>query len=140
MNEVFIPGNIPSLKNSKIYGRFPSKGVQKWLRLFGISQYNSKRKEVKMFKRINKMYDFEEIFQQFKIKEYPVLLGFHFIRGTKHSWDFNNANHIITDLMTAFDIIPDDSTKYVLPFPLEIDGNYYSYDKENPGVIIRILN
>lgn len=64
----------------------------------------------------------------------------HFIRGSKHLWDFNNATHILFDLMTALNIIPDDNILYVLPFPLKIEESYWSYDKENPGVIIKILN
>lgn len=137
---IFIYGNVPSLKNSKIKGIFPSKTVMRWLRLYGIQSYSSSRKEVKFFKTIKGLYDFREINSLIsEYKEYPIKLGFHFVRGTRHSWDFNNATHIILDLMTAFDIIPDDNVSYVLPFPLEIDGRYYSYDKNNPGVYIKIL-
>lgn len=121
-------------------GKFPSKTVLKWLRGFGIKSYSGSRKEVIFFVRILAQYDFYEICKPIKeCKDYPIKLGFHFIRGSKHKWDFNNANHIITDLMTAFDIIPDDSVKYLLPFPLEINGEYWHYDEKNPGVIIKIL-
>ena len=121
-------------------GKFPSKTVTKWLRLYGISSYNSRRKEVNFFKTIKKQYDFELICTPIKeVTNYPIKLGFHFVRGTKGTWDFNNCNHIITDLMTAFDIIPDDDVKHLLPFPLEIDGKYWKIDKDNPGVIIKIL-
>ena len=140
MVEIFIHGQIPSLKNSKVMGKFPSKTVTKWLRLYGISSYNSRRKEVNFFKTIKKQYDFELICTPIKeVTNYPIKLGFHFVRGTKGTWDFNNCNHIITDLMTAFDIIPDDDVKHLLPFPLEIDGKYWKIDKDNPGVIIKIL-
>lgn len=141
MNEIFIPGQIPSLKNSKILGKFTPKTVTKWLRTFGISSYNSNRKEVNYFVRIPARYNFKEICKEIAdYKNYPILMGFHFVRKSKGSWDFNNANHVITDLMTAMDIIPDDSVEYLLPFPLQINGEYYSYNKENPGVIIKILN
>lgn len=137
---IFLKGNIPSSKNSKINGRFLSKTVSKWLRLYGIQSYSASRKEVKFFKRIKKIYDFEEITLPIKqSKEYPLKLGFHFVRGSRHKWDFGNACQIIQDLMTAFDIIPDDNVNYILPFPLEINGVYWHYDKENPGVYIEIL-
>lgn len=137
---MFIPGEIPSLKNSKVMGKFTPPTVKKWLRTFGISSYNSRRKEVNYFVKIPAKYNFKEICQEIaNYKDYPILMGFHFIRGSKRNWDFNNANHVITDLMTAFDIIPDDSTNYLLPFPLLIDGKFYSYNKDNPGVIIQII-
>jgi hypothetical protein len=140
MSEIFIFGNIPSLKNSKVMGKFPSKTVTKWLRLYGISSYSASKKQVKHFKTIKGLYSFESLCQPIKeCKEYPIKLGFYFIRNSDREWDFNNANHILTDLMTAFDIIPDDNVNYLLPFPLEIDGKYFHIDKENPGVIIRIL-
>lgn len=138
--QIFIPGQIPSLKNSKVMGKYPSKTVQKWLRTFGIQSYNSNRKEVIYFKRIPKVFDFEEIcLPLLDYRKFPIKLGFHFVRRTKSKWDFNNANHIITDLLTAMDIIPDDDVDHILPFPLEIGGNYYSYNPESPGVIIKIL-
>lgn len=130
------------MKNSKIKGRFPSKTVTKWLRTFGIKSYSASRKEVIYFKRIQKLYDLEEILKPIKqaeIKSYPLLLGMHFVRNSKHKWDFNNANQIILDLMTALDIIPDDNTQFILPFPLLINDKYWDYDKENPGVYIKLL-
>lgn len=139
-SRIFIRGNIPSSKNSKINGRFLSKTVSKWLRLYGIQSYSASRKEVRFFKRIKKIYDFEELTLPIKqCNDYPLKLGFHFVRGSRHKWDFGNACQIIQDLMTAFDIIPDDNTEYLLPFPLEINGEYWHYDKDNPGVYIQVL-
>lgn len=137
---VFIPGNIPSLKNSKVMGRFHSKTVTKWLRLFGIKTYSSSRKKVEYFKTVTKQYNIEELLAPLKEqKDYPILLGLHFVRNSKHSWDFNNATHILLDLMTALDVIPDDNVNYVLPVPMIINDNYWSYNKENPGVYIEVL-
>lgn len=137
---IFLRGNIPSLKNSKVMGRFPSKTVMKWLRLYGIQHYSSGRKEVKFFKRIQAVYDFEEIIAPLRdCKNYPLKLGFHFIRDSKRKWDFGNACQIVQDLMVAFDVIPDDDVSYLLPFPLEIGGEYWHINKDNPGVIIQIL-
>lgn len=136
---IFIPGNIPSLKNSKVLGRYPSKTVTKWLRLYGIIHYDSTNKIVKEFKRIPKIYSFTEICAPIKQEtNYPLHMGFHFIRGTKHKWDFHNACQVVLDLMVAYDIIPDDNVNYILPFPLEIEGKYWDYSKDNPGVLIKI--
>ena len=47
---IFIPSNVPSLKNSKVKtskGIFPSKTVTKYIRGLGIQSYNSRKKEVK---------------------------------------------------------------------------------------------
>jgi len=141
MNKIiFIPGQIPSLKNSKIMGRFPSKTVMKWLRLFGIQGYSGRKREVTFFKTIKGEYNITEITSPIReYTKYPLKMEFHFVRNTKGGgWDFNNCNHILTDLMTALGVIPDDNVNYVLPFPYEIDGKYWTYDKENPGVILKI--
>lgn len=137
---IFIRFNVPSLKNSKIMGKFPSKTVMKWLRLYGIKHYSSSRKEVKYFKTIKPKYNFEEIVAPLReYKNYPLKMGFHFIRDSKRDWDFGNACQIIQDLLVAFDVIPDDNVNYLLPFPLEIGGEYWHINKDNPGVIIKIL-
>lgn len=137
---IFIPGNIPSVKNSKVMGKYPSKTVQKWLRLYGIQSYHTGKKQVRFFKTIPKQYDFEELMKPIKrLTNYPTKLGFYFIRGTKHSCDFHNMCQIIADLMVSFDIIPDDDMNHLLIFPLELNGKYFDYDKENPGLLIKIL-
>jgi len=123
-----------------VNGRFYSKTVAKWLRTFGIASYSSSRKIVNYYKTIPRTYNIEELFSPIKgITEYPVIIGMHFVRNSKHKWDFNNATHIILDLMTALDIIPDDSVDYIFPVPMSINGIFWSYNKENPGVYINIL-
>lgn len=137
-------GNVPSLKNSKIKtskGIFSSKTVKKYLYSLGIQRYSAKNKIVVTYK--NRENEFEKLRKDFdemiKNKNYPLKIGFHFIRNSKRSFDFNNANQIIADLLVAHNFIEDDSMDYFLPFPLKIEGNYYSYNKEEPGVIIKIL-
>lgn len=73
-----------------------------------------------------------------KSKEYPIKIGFHFVRQTKHRFDFHNAVQIIADLMVAHDFIEDDDMDCFIPVPLKKNGRWYSYDKENPGVYIKI--
>lgn len=138
--EYFIPLNTPSLKNSKIKtsrGVFMSKTCKKYLDSLGISSYSSRDKEVTV-KRF-KVNLFKEAFKEWKKPSTQIVLGFHFVRGTKREFDFNNANQILLDLMTAHDLIEDDNMKWIVPQAYKKDGAYFSYDKENPGVYIKII-
>jgi hypothetical protein len=137
---VFLPGNVPSLKNSRgvgSYGQsFNSKSVQKYLRSFGIMSYSSKNKTVKL---LNKQSEnlFAKYFEGI-VFEYPLRIGFHFVRGTKHKFDFTNMVQIIADLFTAHGFIDDDNMDSFLPYPLEKEKEYYSFDKNNPGVWLEL--
>lgn len=71
--------------------------------------------------------------------EKPVKIGIHFVRQTKSKFDFHNICQILFDLMVAFDIIEDDNIDCILPFPMEIDGKWYSVDKNNPGAWIAVM-
>ncbi len=139
---LFIEGNVPSLKNAKIKtskGIFSSKTVKKYLNKLGIQSYSSGKKIVKGYvNRPNEFLKTKEYFEKY-LKNKPYKIGFHFIRGSRHKYDFNNANQIIADLMVAHEIIEDDDTTQFLPYPLEIDGVFEKYNKENPGVYIKIL-
>jgi hypothetical protein len=140
---LFIQGNVPSLKNAKIKttrGIFSSKTVQNYLRSLGIQRYSSSKKiVVKYARKDNEFQKCSAYFDKYLV-EVPHEVGFHFIRGSKHRFDFNNASQILADLMTAHDFIEDDDMDNFLPYPMKIDGKAYSYDKENPGVLIKILN
>lgn len=123
---IFIKGNFPSFKNSKQY--------------FGKGRVTMSKTVLKYLKEYE--YQWKVIpteFSNLSDDELPIKVGFHFVRGTLHRWDLHNMVQGCADLMVKYKWIPDDSTKYFLPFPLEIDNKYYSYDKENPGVYIKIL-
>lgn len=138
--EFFIPGNTPSLKNSKIKTRrgiFPSKTVTKYLQSLGIKSYSVRDKVVEDYKtRPNLFKDSLKKFPKIHDKHYPIEVGFHFIRRTTADFDFNNATQIIQDLLVAHNYIIDDSMRYFIPYVLVKDNKYYSIDKENPGVVI----
>ncbi len=143
MIEIFIQGNVPSLKNSKVKtsrGIFPSKTVTKYLRSLGIQAYSASKKTVTEYK--TKENEFEsktkDLRDYLKSKTYPVEIYFHFVRDSKRAFDFNNANQIILDLLTAHKIIPDDNMDYIIPIPYKKDGKYYTLKKEQPGVWIKI--
>lgn len=141
---IWIEGNVPSSKNSKIKtsrGIFHSKTVKKYLQNLGVQNYSVSKKKVLGYKtRPNK---FEVLREDFKNaigdKKYPLKIGFHFVRGTRHKCDFHNIVQIIADLIVAHDFIEDDNMEYFLPFPMKRRGKYLSYDKDNPGVFIKIL-
>ena len=140
--EYFIPENVPSLKNSKIKtsrGIFPSKTVVKYLRTLGIKHYSSKNKIVSGY--TNKPNLFKQAlidFPKLHEKDYPILLGFHFVRRTKLDFDFNNATQIVQDLLVAHNFIIDDNMRYLLPYPYQKNNKYYTIDKENPGVFLKL--
>lgn len=145
---IFIPGNTPSSKNSKIHtktgGVFMSKTVQNYLKNAGIQSFSSSKKIVKeyktkpnLFRNSTEVY-FKTLFDFTKGE--PCELGIHFVRGSKHKFDMYNIFQIIADLLVAHDIIPDDNMDCLVPIPLKIKGQWYSYDKNNPGVYLEILN
>lgn len=145
-DEIFIPFNVPSLKNSKIKtsrGIFASKTVKKYLTALGIQKYSSSKKEVigyakrpNIFKEIVDS-KFKELL---KGRDTPYLLGFHFVRDSKRDFDFNNATQIIQDLLVAHNVIEDDCCRIMIPLPYMKNGNFYTIDKNNPGVYITIIN
>ena len=154
---IFIPGNIPSLKNSKVKtarGIFSSPTVNKFLRSIGIQKFNSRKKEVKGYVDPTRPNQFEALRKEFmKMKSHtsdPIVIGYHQVRNSKRLFDFSNSVEIVQDLMTAHDFIEDDNVKHVFPVPMSIDGQLidpdnprafplYSVDKENPGVYIKLF-
>ena len=68
-----------------------------------------------------------------------VIVALHFVRKTKTHFDFHNISQIIFDLMVSHNFTEDDSMNWVIPVPLKVNGLYYSVDKENPGVYIKLI-
>ncbi len=154
---IFIPGNIPSLKNSKVKtsrGIFHSPTVSKFIRSLGIQHFNSRKKEIKGYKDPLRPNRFEALRSSFEAmragKADPIIIGYHQVRNSKRLFDFSNSVELVQDLMTAHDFIEDDNVKYVFPVPMSIDGKLinesnprefplYSVDKENPGVWIKVF-
>lgn len=122
---VFIKGNFPSFKNSKQRTSkgfmIMSKTVQKYLKEFE-HQWKVIPKE----------------FQDLQPEDFPITVGFHFIRGTRHRWDFHNMVQGCSDLMVKHGWIPDDSMDYFIPECLWIAGKHYRYSKDEPMVAIEI--
>jgi Holliday junction resolvase RusA-like endonuclease len=123
---IFINGHVASSKNSKQWtGKFlvNSKQTATYVK-------SSKADFLKLKPDFLKMIEGEEK---------PLRIGFHFVRKSKHKYDFHNVVQTITDLMTKYEYIPDDNTTEIMPFPLLIDDTYSTYDKDNPGVFISVI-
>lgn len=141
---IFIPGNVPSSKNSRIntkHGSFASKTVKSYLNSLGIQSYSSSKKLVKGY--VNKPNLIENLREDFlkqtSGKELPLEIGFHFVRDSKRKFDFHNIVQVVLDLLTAHDIIIDDNMDCVIPFALKIESKFYSVNKEQSGVWIKII-
>lgn len=129
MNDIiFIPHAVPSSKNS----RFMTKSG-----LFIASQSTQKYRKLTAPYWLKYKTEFKKIMEN---KKLPVILGMHFVRGSKHNWDFINPAQTIQDEMTKAGWIEDDNANIILTVPLNINGKYWSYDKAKPGVYIAILN
>jgi hypothetical protein len=133
---IFIPGEVPSSKNSKVKaarGVFMSKATRQYLQAQGIKSYSA-RNGVEGYKRRPNLFDTPALRHEFAGREYPIVLGMHFVRATKRRWDFCNMSQIICDLLVAHKIIVDDDIEHLIPVALRFNDKLYSVDKERPGV------
>jgi len=64
----------------------------------------------------------------------PVKITFHFVRGTKHKFDYLNPAQTVQDDMVKHGWIVDDNADFIIP-----DFDAYTYDKNDPGVWIELI-
>jgi len=116
----FIPGNVPSSKNSR-----------RWTGKFFIASKTT-MKYRKDTESIYKQYSasFVKEFTKYKL---PVYVSFKFIRGSHHKFDHVNPLQTVQDDMVKHGWIEDDNATFIIPVIED-----YSYDKINPGVLIKI--
>lgn len=127
--EWFITYNVPSKKNSKRIIQHPKT---KRTILIPSELHEAYKKLTAMqyqvfgieFRRAVKFYGLE----------YPLKVEFTYIRGSKHRFDYTNATDTIFDLFTFYKWIEDDSADHIIP-----SFKPYEYDKQNPGVRIRLI-
>jgi len=67
-------------------------------------------------------------------KKFPIDVVFVFTRSTNQIWDYIGPGETVLDLMEEFKWIPDDSVRSIKPHFGDAE-----VDKENPGVLIKIL-
>lgn len=123
MARIFISGNTPSSKNSRVlsFGKkksFPSKAAQKWWNITGV-EFMAQRRQ------------FLDSLVGLKI---PYYIEFTFVRKTRGIFDYINALQIVADAMTAHGWIHDDNVEFIKPYFGDAQ-----YDKFNPGVYIEVL-
>ena len=121
-NVIWIPGNVPSSKNSRTFNfsmkrSFASKTVQRYIRN---SEKHYKKNKAKFRKLIEKLHK-------------PYHVEFTFVRGTRHKFDYINPAQTVQDLMVKYKWIEDDNCTIMMP-----SFGDYEYDKENPGVRIEV--
>lgn len=121
-DRIFIYGNVPSSKNSKVWtGKFlvNSRGVCRYKRQALLQFIAYKNRFLKEAEK----------------KSLPLSVKFTFYRETHQRFDFNNISQILCDLMVSCGWIEDDSYKYLVP----VYNPEVIIDKENPGVKIEVL-
>jgi len=143
VHRIFIPGNVPSLKNSKVAtskGVFFSKTVRKYLQSLGIKNYSVSKRTVEGYKKRPNLLEvaIAPMRQQLAMSYPPHQIGFHFVRGSRHKFDLLNAAAIICDLLVAHQVLIDDDADNLIPyfFKFKMVSDFYSYNKEKPGVIL----
>lgn len=141
---IFIPGNVPSAKNSKRiffkYGGSMNGKVKCTMNGKPASPFitdslltEKYRKETQADWLRYKSYFHELV----KNMEPPYIVEFTFVRSSKRGFDFNNANHICTDLMATHGWVEDDNMDNVLPIP-KLKGQSYYVSPKSPGVWITV--
>lgn len=138
---IFIPGNVPSSKNSRVKtekGVFHSNTVSKYLRAIGVKSYNMRYRSVSEYRQRANVFRLS-VGSYFDRVQYPAILGFHFVRDTRRQFDFHNVCQVICDLLVAHGYLKDDSMDYIIPVPHMVNGRWYSVDKINPGVFLELF-
>lgn len=128
MNKLlYIPGSVPSSKNSRMMtknnGFIASKATQKYRKVTPWFFAQHKQAFLKMLEG----------------KEKPYLIGMHFVRGTRHEWDFNNPCQTLQDEMVKNRYLDDDNINQMVPVPLKINGRFWTLNKEQAGVYFTVL-
>ncbi len=98
----WIPGNVPSSKNGR-----------RWTGKYFIAS-----KAVMNYRKATKKY-YEKYAKEFKEAydelDKPVKITFHFVRGTKHKFDYINPAQTVQDDMVTHGWIVDDNADFIIP-------------------------
>lgn len=124
--EIFIPGNVPSSKNSRMMTK--SGLLIKSPLCF---KYEKAIKDI----FVEKSKEFREYVGEI---DKPLFIRLHFVRDSKRRCDFHNLTQFIADLLVKNGWIEDDNMNQVFFVPYKIEGKWYSIDKENCGVWIKV--
>ncbi len=122
---LFIPTEVPSSKNSQQIAF--RAGKRKVIKSDFARNYD---KVTAMIYRLA-----QPIFREMIVYEYPLHVGFQFIRRTNGIFDYCNLAQSVQDQMTRARWLPDDRMTYLIPLFLP-----YIKNKDNPGVWISIVD
>lgn len=127
-NYIYIPGNVPSLKNSKQL--FINKKTGKQF----ISSSDLCKRYVKETRSNWQVFKYKFL-KMIEGKEKPYKIRFIFIRDKHKAFDYINAAQMPLDLMQEHGWIEDDDNRHIIPDFSEGFG----YDPKLAGVIIKVI-
>jgi hypothetical protein len=137
MKVFFIPGNVPSSKNSRNIVSYKDKvtGDKKTLSIASatVQKY---RGNTKWLWAANK----KPFLEATKDMKMPLYIGFYFLRNSKRKWDLVNPEQTVQDEMVKHKWIPEDDVHHLCPCPLFINGEYWRISTKHPGVIIAVFD
>lgn len=126
---IYIPYNVPSSKNSKQWtGKMliHSKTTRTYIK-------NTKQHYIKLKEEFDKQVA-QVLCGELIELHLPLHIDMFFLRSSKRKFDYINPAQTVQDLMVKYGWIEDDNCDIIVP---HFSG--YRVDKENPGVIIKIL-
>lgn len=131
MKQWFIPGNVPSSKNSK---RIVSKKLPsgKSLPFLIDSELAASYKKTHSILYRSMRSDFKK---ETSIFSGPAYIGFYFVRDSHRDFDYHNAVQIVADIMVKELVMEDDNARIFVPVFLG-----YTVDKNKAGVYVRVLS
>jgi len=115
---IYLPGNVPSLKNTKRVFRN---------RLIDCKRIREYKKYIEPYFIQHK----EKFTDMLEDKLTPYHIHFQFIRDSRRKFDYGNVIHILADLMVTYEWIEDDNADIFVPV-----FEPYTYKKNNGGVYI----
>jgi hypothetical protein len=119
---IWIPGNVPSSKNSKVKTK---SGF-----IVHSKQCQTYYKDSQMY-WVDGQHDFLKMIDG---ADFPLRVSFKFIRGSKHKFDYVNPLQTILDQMVKYEWIEDDNADVIIPV-----FEQYEYSKVRPGIYIKLL-
>lgn len=131
---LYIPGHVPSFKNSKRIITSKNKLGKIKRSLIASKAWSNYEKNYRIFYKARTKGMFKHLF---KGESYPLKVGFFFIRKTKQKFDFHNICAGVLDLMQHEEWIPEDDIEHIVPFPFIIDESWHFVDKKFQGLLIK---
>lgn len=128
---IFIPGNVPSSKNTKSAFKVRSKKTGKERLVIVGSKLSKDWVALTENDWREKRDSFLKLLDG-KVK--PYMIGFQFVRSSRRKFDYINPAQTVQDAMVKHCWLFDDNADEIVPVFLP-----YTYDKENPGVYIHVL-